>query len=41
MNGYRSFVALGDSFTEGMNDPAVDGPGADPAWAGRYRGWAD
>src|SRR5258707_13200217 len=27
-----SFVALGDSFTEGMNDPA---PG------GGYRGWAD
>jgi lysophospholipase L1-like esterase len=27
-----SFVAMGDSFTEGMNDPYPDG---------RYRGWAD
>ncbi|WP_327091170.1 SGNH/GDSL hydrolase family protein [Nonomuraea sp. NBC_01738] len=32
MRHYRSFVALGDSFTEGMNDPGVDG---------RFRGWAD
>ncbi|MDN3360110.1 SGNH/GDSL hydrolase family protein [Actinomadura sp. DC4] len=29
---YSSYVALGDSFTEGLNDP-------DPA--GGYRGWAD
>ncbi|MFB9882777.1 SGNH/GDSL hydrolase family protein [Planobispora siamensis] len=37
---YRSFVALGDSFTEGLNDPAVDG-GAGPAGQERFRGWAD
>ncbi|WP_078900817.1 SGNH/GDSL hydrolase family protein [Streptomyces sp. SBT349] len=30
--GYRSFVALGDSFTEGMSDALPDGT---------YRGWAD
>jgi lysophospholipase L1-like esterase len=30
---WRSFVALGDSFTEGLDDPDPDGPG--------YRGWAD
>ncbi|MFG3436420.1 SGNH/GDSL hydrolase family protein [Nonomuraea sp. NPDC047897] len=29
---YRSFVALGDSFTEGLNDPGANG---------HYRGWAD
>jgi lysophospholipase L1-like esterase len=29
---YTSFVALGDSFTEGMSDPLPDGS---------YRGWAD
>ncbi len=29
-----SYVALGDSFTEGLNDPA-------PGTYGRYRGWAD
>lgn len=29
----RSFVALGDSFTEGLND--------DTRFDGRYRGWAD
>jgi len=28
-----SFVALGDSFTEGLNDPRGDQQG--------YRGWAD
>lgn len=28
-----SFVAIGDSFTEGLNDPAPDGVG--------FRGWAD
>ncbi|WP_084960522.1 SGNH/GDSL hydrolase family protein [Thermoactinospora rubra] len=32
MTRYSSFVALGDSFTEGLNDP---GPG------GSFRGWAD
>ena len=32
MHGWQSFVAIGDSFTEGLNDP---GP------AGQYRGWAD
>lgn len=30
---WRSYVALGDSFTEGMDDPYEDGRG--------YRGWAD
>jgi lysophospholipase L1-like esterase len=30
---WRSFVALGDSFTEGLDDPYPDGRG--------YRGWAD
>jgi lysophospholipase L1-like esterase len=30
-----SYVALGDSFTEGLHDPGPDGPG------GAYRGWAD
>jgi lysophospholipase L1-like esterase len=30
---WRSFVALGDSFTEGMDDPYPDGT--------RFRGWAD
>ncbi|GLW11849.1 SGNH hydrolase [Microtetraspora sp. NBRC 13810] len=29
---YRSFAAIGDSFTEGLNDPGPDG---------RFRGWAD
>lgn len=32
MRHYGSFVALGDSFTEGLNDPGTDG---------QYRGWAD
>lgn len=32
MGGYTSFVAVGDSFTEGLNDPGPDG---------RFRGWAD
>ncbi|MFJ2029937.1 SGNH/GDSL hydrolase family protein [Streptosporangium sp. NPDC087985] len=32
MSGYRSFVALGDSFTEGLNDPGTEG---------NFRGWAD
>ncbi len=32
MRHYGSFVALGDSFTEGLNDPGTDG---------HYRGWAD
>ncbi len=30
---WRTFVALGDSFTEGLDDPRPDGTG--------YRGWAD
>jgi lysophospholipase L1-like esterase len=30
---WRSFVAVGDSFTEGLDDPSPDGAG--------YRGWAD
>ena len=30
--GWRSFVAMGDSFTEGMDDPYPDGT---------YWGWAD
>src|SRR3954453_11266059 len=29
---YTSFVAVGDSFTEGLNDPGLNG---------RFRGWAD
>ncbi|MFI6292357.1 SGNH/GDSL hydrolase family protein [Nonomuraea sp. NPDC050790] len=32
MRHYGSFVALGDSFTEGLNDPGANG---------HYRGWAD
>ncbi|GIH71430.1 SGNH/GDSL hydrolase family protein [Sphaerimonospora thailandensis] len=32
--GYRSYVAVGDSFTEGLNDP-------DPAGTTGFRGWAD
>lgn len=32
MRHYRSFVALGDSFTEGMSDPGDNG---------QFRGWAD
>jgi lysophospholipase L1-like esterase len=31
--GWRTYVALGDSFTEGLDDPYPDG--------GPYRGWAD
>ncbi|MFT6943180.1 MAG: hypothetical protein ACJA2F_001379, partial [Nitriliruptoraceae bacterium] len=30
---WSSFIAVGDSFTEGLSD----GPGSD----GHYRGWAD
>ncbi|GAA0974044.1 SGNH/GDSL hydrolase family protein [Nocardiopsis tropica] len=33
-----SYVALGDSFTEGMSDPYPD---SDAVPNGRYRGWAD
>jgi len=33
MSRWHSFVAVGDSFTEGMDDPYDDGRG--------YRGWAD
>ncbi|MEU6643121.1 SGNH/GDSL hydrolase family protein [Saccharomonospora sp. NPDC046836] len=32
MTGYNSYVAIGDSFTEGLNDPLPDGT---------FRGWAD
>ncbi|HKS45090.1 MAG TPA: SGNH/GDSL hydrolase family protein [Amycolatopsis sp.] len=32
MYGYQSYVALGDSFTEGLNDHLADGT---------FRGWAD
>ncbi|HKN97727.1 MAG TPA: SGNH/GDSL hydrolase family protein, partial [Pseudonocardiaceae bacterium] len=32
MHGWTSFLAIGDSFTEGLNDPGPDG---------RHRGWAD
>ncbi len=32
MTRYTSFVAVGDSFTEGLNDPGEDGA---------FRGWAD
>ncbi|UOY03417.1 SGNH/GDSL hydrolase family protein [Blastococcus sp. PRF04-17] len=31
---WRRYVALGDSFTEGLNDPAPERPG-------EFRGWAD
>jgi lysophospholipase L1-like esterase len=33
VGGWQSFVAVGDSFTEGMDDPYPDGR--------TYRGWAD
>ena len=33
MGGWRSFVAVGDSFTEGMDDPYPGGRS--------YRGWSD
>jgi lysophospholipase L1-like esterase len=38
-----AFVALGDSFTEGVGDPYPDGPGYHgPGYHGSgYRGWAD
>ena len=32
MYGYASYMAIGDSFTEGLNDPLPDGS---------FRGWAD
>jgi lysophospholipase L1-like esterase len=32
VHGWKSFIAIGDSFTEGLNDPGPDG---------QYRGWAD
>ncbi|MGW4422878.1 SGNH/GDSL hydrolase family protein [Streptosporangium sp. NPDC004631] len=38
---YRSFVALGDSFTEGLNDPVPTGGGTGPVGLGHHRGWAD
>src|SRR3712207_6007655 len=31
---WRRYIALGDSFTEGLNDP-------DPERPGEFRGWAD
>ena len=31
---WRRYIAVGDSFTEGLSDP-------DPGRAGEYRGWAD
>jgi lysophospholipase L1-like esterase len=33
-HSWRRYIALGDSFTEGLSDP-------DPARPGEYRGWAD
>ncbi|MEU8172662.1 SGNH/GDSL hydrolase family protein [Microbispora hainanensis] len=39
--GYRSYVAVGDSFTEGLNDPLPDAPPPAPGEVVRYRGWAD
>src|ERR1700745_1057372 len=38
MSESASFVALGDSFTEGLGDPYADGDGR-RGWG--YRGWAD
>ncbi|MCC5576984.1 SGNH/GDSL hydrolase family protein [Microtetraspora sp. AC03309] len=38
---YTSFVAVGDSFTEGLNDPPVGTTGPTPGQADRFRGWAD
>ena len=35
MTGISTYVAIGDSFTEGLHDPGPDGPD------GPYRGWAD
>jgi lysophospholipase L1-like esterase len=32
LHGWKRYVAIGDSFTEGLNDPGPDG---------HYRGWAD
>jgi lysophospholipase L1-like esterase len=32
VHGWQSFMAIGDSFTEGLDDPGPDG---------HYRGWAD
>ena len=32
MHSWQRYVAMGDSFTEGLNDPGPDG---------RFRGWAD
>ncbi|MEW9530384.1 SGNH/GDSL hydrolase family protein [Microbispora sp. NPDC049125] len=39
--GYRSYVAVGDSFTEGLNDPLPEGVSQDLGPVTRYRGWAD
>ncbi|GAA4584315.1 SGNH/GDSL hydrolase family protein [Planotetraspora phitsanulokensis] len=38
---YGSYVAIGDSFTEGLNDPLLAGPPVGPGQVTRYRGWAD
>jgi lysophospholipase L1-like esterase len=38
MHQIRSFVALGDSFSEGIGDPYQDGRG-DRGWADRFAGW--
>ncbi|MFF3669322.1 SGNH/GDSL hydrolase family protein [Microtetraspora malaysiensis] len=38
---YTSYVAVGDSFTEGLNDPPIHATGVDPGQAERFRGWAD
>ncbi|GGI06737.1 SGNH/GDSL hydrolase family protein [Egicoccus halophilus] len=37
---WRRYVAIGDSTTEGMDDPWPDPPGT-PGGTGAYRGWAD
>ncbi|MDR1999082.1 MAG: SGNH/GDSL hydrolase family protein [Frankiaceae bacterium] len=38
----RSFVAIGDSFTEGLSDPRPDAEGlGGPGPGAGYRGWAD
>ncbi|GII54627.1 SGNH hydrolase [Planotetraspora thailandica] len=38
--GYTSYVAVGDSFTEGLNDP-LEGGYDGPDGVTRFRGWAD
>jgi lysophospholipase L1-like esterase len=41
MPDFASFVALGDSFTEGVGDPAAGDPAAGDPAGGQCRGWAD